>query len=192
MSNEIKVGDTVRVSDATPWIYTRNQYKGYDCNVEAVAGDGAIVSQLNVKFPIPTKYLVNVDAEAKEAKYHKGDRVRHIKNDECGIVLDVEADGVYVGVAFSLQRRFWKNREIEPVQPTEQTETSADALGSYTLIPVSVNPIIGFEQEYWKKYAADLAKEIALKVANKFNDPEQAVEYAVKVAKAVVEGLKRE
>lgn len=43
----------------------------------------------------------------------------------------------------------------------------------------------------WEKYTADLAKEIALKVANKYNGPEQAAEYAVKVAKAVVEGLKR-
>lgn len=43
----------------------------------------------------------------------------------------------------------------------------------------------------WQRYEADLAKEVALKVANKFNDPKQAAEYAVKVAKAVVEGLKR-
>lgn len=43
----------------------------------------------------------------------------------------------------------------------------------------------------WEKYTADLAKDVALKVANKYNDPKQAAEYAVKVAKAVVEGLKR-
>lgn len=43
----------------------------------------------------------------------------------------------------------------------------------------------------WEKYTADLAKDVALKVANKYNDPEQAAEYAVKFAKAVVEGLKR-
>ena len=43
----------------------------------------------------------------------------------------------------------------------------------------------------WQRYEADLAKEIALKVANKFNDPKEVAEYAVKVAKAVAEGLKR-
>ena len=43
----------------------------------------------------------------------------------------------------------------------------------------------------WQRYEADLAKEIALKVANKYNDPKQLTEYAVKCAKAVVEGLKR-
>ena len=37
---------------------------------------------------------------------------------------------------------------------------------------------------------SDLAKEVALKVANKYNGPEQAAEYAVSVAKAVVDGLK--
>ena len=43
----------------------------------------------------------------------------------------------------------------------------------------------------WQRYEADLAKEIALKVANKYNDPKQLTEYAVKCAKAVAEGLKR-
>lgn len=43
----------------------------------------------------------------------------------------------------------------------------------------------------WQRYEADLAKEIVLKVANKFNTPHEAAEYAVSVAKAVVDGLKR-
>lgn len=43
----------------------------------------------------------------------------------------------------------------------------------------------------WQRYEADLAKEVALKVANKFNAPHEAAEYAVSVAKSVVEGLKR-
>lgn len=47
------------------------------------------------------------------------------------------------------------------------------------------------ESDYWKHYTADLAKEVVLKVANKYNDPKEAAEYAVLVAKAVVEGLKR-
>lgn len=54
-------------------------------------------------------------------------------------------------------------------------------------IPVEVD----LSDSYWDAYAADLAKEVALKVANKFNDPKEVAEYAVSVAKAVVEGLKR-
>lgn len=43
----------------------------------------------------------------------------------------------------------------------------------------------------WQRYEAALAKEVALKVANKYTDPKEAAEYAVSVAKAVVEGLKK-
>lgn len=50
---------------------------------------------------------------------------------------------------------------------------------------------VDLTDSYWDAYTADLAKEVALKVANKFNDPKEAAEYAVSVAKAVVEGLKR-
>lgn len=42
----------------------------------------------------------------------------------------------------------------------------------------------------WQRYEADLAKEIALKVANKYSDPKEAAEYAVQTAEAVVAGLK--
>lgn len=211
MSNEIKQGDTVRVSKDTPELYTmygQTDWESIESTVEKIDGDAAEIRWLNEYsdeydyITIPTKYLVKVDAEAKEAKFKVGDRVRHIKNDECGIVLDVEANGVYVGVAYSLQRRFWKNREIEPVQPTKQThqratiiskgdihsldETPTNNVGSIK-IPVEVD----LSDSYWDAYTADLAKELALKVANKFNAPEQAAEYAVSVAKAVVEGLKR-
>ena len=64
-------------------------------------------------------------------------------------------------------------------------------LGEFTPMPVSANPIIGFEQSYWQSYEADLAKEIVLKVANKYNGPKEAADYAVSVAKAVVENLKK-
>lgn len=59
-------------------------------------------------------------------------------------------------------------------------------VGSIT-IPVEVD----LSDSYWDAYAADLAKEVALKVANKFNTPKEVADYAVSVAKAVVEGLKR-
>lgn len=47
------------------------------------------------------------------------------------------------------------------------------------------------ESDYWKHYASNLAKEVALKVSYKYTDPKEAAEYAVLVAKAVVEELKR-
>lgn len=54
-------------------------------------------------------------------------------------------------------------------------------------IPVEVD----LTDSYWDAYTADLAKEVALKVANKYTGPKEAAEYAVLVAKVVVEGLKR-
>lgn len=94
------------------------------------------------------------------------------------------------------------------VEPTEQTE--AEKIDSDNLKKVAeewANTVSNAIKEYgdamcqtyidahteayWDVYAADLAKELALKVANKYNDPKEAAEYAVQVAKAVVEGLKR-
>lgn len=42
----------------------------------------------------------------------------------------------------------------------------------------------------WQRYQADLAREIALKVANRYNDPEETAEYASKAAKQIVKRLK--
>lgn len=77
---------------------------------------------------------------------------------------------------------------VELIEPTEQTEAKKKPNVGSIKIPVEVD----LTDSYWKAYTADLAREIAIKVANRYNDPEQAAEYAVKVAKAVVEGLKRE
>lgn len=43
----------------------------------------------------------------------------------------------------------------------------------------------------WLAYTADLAKEIALKVTNRYNTAHEAAEYAVSLAKAVVKELKK-
>ena len=42
----------------------------------------------------------------------------------------------------------------------------------------------------WQRYQADLAREIALKVANRYNNPEETAEYAAKAAKQIVKHLK--
>lgn len=51
-------------------------------------------------------------------------------------------------------------------------------------------PKIMFNTEFWVKYEADLAREIALKVANRYNNPEETAEYAAKAAKQIVKRLK--
>lgn len=87
-----------------------------------------------------------------------------------------------------LPNHIWNENELDPcIEPTEQTEAEKKPNVGPIKIPVEVD----LTDSFWNAYAADLAKELALKVANKYDDPKEAAEYAVSVAKAVVEGLKR-
>lgn len=78
---------------------------------------------------------------------------------------------------------------VELVQPKEQTEAEKKPNIGSIKIPVEVD----LTDSYWDTYTADLAKDIAVKIVNKNmgSDPEKVGEYAVKVAKSVVEELKR-
>lgn len=249
MSNEIKVGDKVRFNyDTTPRIYLIYSKIGIaaTCVVDDIQDGNSVVkyddSEQIKTLVIPTKYLVKVDAEAKEAKFKVGDkvvfiptgkvkvvsrinansqyaitepdgqsplcvretdlapyiepnapkfkvgdRVRNVKSDLCGIALKIEHGIVEVGIPHDKERHYWNTNIVELFEPAEHTEVEKKPnFGSIT-IPVKAD----LTDSYWDAYAADLAKEVVLKVANKFNDPKEAAEYAVKVAKAVVEGLKR-
>lgn len=128
-------------------------------------------------------------------KYKKGDRVKICSKNAArfgcvGTILKVHDNGT-VDVDFNdyyVGGHLYSIDFIEPyTDPTEQAEAEKKPNVGSIKIPVEVD----LTDSYWDAYAADLAKEVALKVANKFNDPEQAAEYAVSVAKAVVEGLKR-
>lgn len=192
MSNEIKQGDKVRVSKDAPKMYLRgfdHIFTGVESVVSEVEDDNAVIifstDHINSQTTIPTKYLVKVDAEAKEAKYHKGDRVMHK-----GVLRSVDRIDTTTNRCLLSNLYYYaewvKESDLDPyTEPTEQTETEKP---NHTItIPVEVD----LTDSYWDTYAADLAKELALKVANKFNAPHEAAEYAVSVAKAVVEGLKR-
>lgn len=192
---EIKVGDKVRVSKDAPELYTmygQTDWESVESTVEKIDGDAAEIKWFNENSDefdytaIPTKYLVKVDAEAKEAKYHKGEKVCYN-----GYVYEVEGlvgKNRYAikGLNFDLGEDM-----IDPyepyTEPTEQTEAKKKPNVGSIKIPVEVD----LADSYWDAYTANLAKELALKVANKYSDPKQAAKYAVSVAKAVVEGLKR-
>ena len=203
MANGIKVGDKVRVRKDAPRVYLRDWCKAVEYDVYAVDGDAAIITYGYQEIAIPLKYLVKVDAEAKEAKFKKGDRVKFKTIDELQKVKDksfqwmlamfaseeatitaVEDNGFYrVDIGPSIGGINDDMIECK-VEPTEADKKPS--VGSIT-IPVKAD----LTDSYWDAYAADLAKELALKVANKFNAPKEAAEYAVSVAKAVVEELKR-
>lgn len=262
MSNEIKVGDKVRVREDAPKVYLRGWGKAVEYNVYAVDGDAAIITYGHQEIAIPTKYLVKVEGEKKEAKFKNGDRVRvrgygyepNLHKGDIGEILDtndkeqcfvlfkksqawIYADCLepytepsapeiktgdrvrniergLIGVVDKIvygnivwvngvdgKRYHWKSDELELVEPTEQTEAEKkpyDGISEETANELS-DMLEGYynametikDKSYWTAYAADLAKEIVLKLIGKDNDEQMLADYAVKVAKAVVEGLKR-
>lgn len=193
-TNEIKVGDKVRVREDAPRVYTRGLWEVFekrDSNVDSVEDGTAVISTGPHIIAIPLKYLVKVDAEKKEPeyKYQVGQKVKSAYANEILTIKErcgrVGHDNVYKVEEYAYT---WNECELQPcTEPTEQTETEKKPnIGSIT-IPVEVD----LSDSYWDAYTADLAKEVALKVANKYTDPKEAAEYAISVAKAVVDGLKR-
>lgn len=158
-------------------------------------------------YNIPEDCIELVEPTAPKIKV--GDRVRNVKSDLCGIALKIEHGIVEVGIPYDKERHYWNTDIVELFEPTEQTEEEEDArirqmeaeLDEFRIAELDrmLHPEKYYTYEVtidnvamnWQRYEADLAKELALKVANKFNDPKEAAEYSVLVAKAVVEGLKR-
>ena len=198
MSNEIKVGDKVRVSkDAPKLIFGSCDMSQIVCTVCCVDKDVAAINVKNDErielkvWIVPLKYLVKVDAEKKEPeyKYQVGQKVKSAYANEILTIKErcgrVRHDNVYKVEEYAYT---WNECELQPcTEPTEQTEAEKKPNVGSIKIPVEVD----LTDSYWDAYAADLAKEIAVKVANKYTEPKETAEYAVKVAKAVVEGLKR-
>lgn len=200
MSNEIKVGDRVRVSKDAPKMFRcgfNHVYTTYISKVLEVDDGNAIIEmtmanmRCQERIIIPTKYLVKVDAEAKEPRFKVGDWVKIGEtpnprlNGRVGTISQIDKEGYEISFNDGFFTVVSEEDLILADEPTEQTE--AEKPNHTITIPVEVD----LTDSYWDAYTADLAKEVALKVANKYNDPKQAAEYAVSVAKAVVDGLKR-
>lgn len=172
------------------------------------------------RYIIPTKYLVKVEDEAKEPKFKRGDKVRYVGDatEHKGKVFVIDGSIFFNGYFNQWQASSIKTdvneawgvcnvplSDLEPyTEPTEEkikvrtdgTDCLRAALDGACkpqgggLISTSM---IRLGDTDWAAYTADLAKEIAVKIVNKHMDnvPEDVAGYAVKVAKAVVEGLKK-
>lgn len=200
---QIKVGDIVRVSEDAPKVYTYGwwtTFKHNDCKVLAVEDGNALIESGRFEKAIPTKYLVKVNAEPK-SKYRVGDRVKFKSLDElCKVkgqsfrwllsefanrevtITAVEDNGFY-RVDIDPSVGGIDNAMIEcKVEPKAKPNAGA--------IPVEADLTDGF----WRVYEADLAKEIAVKLAGNvsFCDAKEKAAYAVKCAREIVENLKKE
>lgn len=219
MTTDIKVGDKVRVREDAPKLYDLYTYPiwRYESKVENLEGEIAVIKPSKSEIPgarciIPFKYLIKVEDEAKEAKFKVGDRVRVCSKDaerygRVGTVVALcEKERVYVDFGDIHGCRFYAERYLDHyrpyIEPTEEknkvraedtgfVREAIDATNSLFDNGMIDTSLLHLYDTDWDAYAADLAKEIALKVANKYSDPEEAAEYAVKVAKAVIEELKK-
>lgn len=340
-TEEIKVGDKVRVSKDAPKMYFFGcNYDNSVCKVILVDRDNAVITQVkNGSFAIPTKFLIKVDAEAKEPKFNVGDKVRKKKWDKDTTISYVEWHGTWqtyvyrfaeqeygfnchkeeditlvsrrakepkfktgdcvkisfewndlpigeklvikrletidcrnaymysiegyggcviesmlhpyteptapiikvgdrvccynvlhikgskkedymgyvasitdMGITIQLDKGglvlVYHESDLELVQPKEQTEAEetnpdnlkkiaeewannvSNAIEEYGDAMCKIY-VEAHNEAYWEAYTADLAHDLALKVANKYSDPTEAADYAVSVAKAVVESLKK-
>ncbi len=203
-TEEVKVGNKVRIADNVPEMYTQTVFSVHipmDMEVLKVQDGSAHITPilsgaggLSFEYIIPTKYLTKVEDEAKEPKpkYKLGDFVRvdyiRMNSNEVYSVLDRRYSEQ--GWIYEINIHEWVN-EMWLIPHTKPTEVVSQEEMTNELDPAEhkVMPAL----DYWEQYTADLAKEIALKVANKHMDgnPEGIGAYAVSVAKAVVESLKK-
>lgn len=133
---EIKQGDKVRVSKDAPLLYTegRIDWEAAESTVGRIDGDAAEIDNINedddelYSIVIPVKYLVKVDAEEKEAKYHKDDKVcinksslKHGLRGEILTIIGVDvSDRTYYVQSSCMRSPIWlREDEISPyTEPT--------------------------------------------------------------------------
>lgn len=204
---EIKQGDKVKVSKDAPKVYlssVNNLFKYHVCKVEETDGDSAKIRYTDIGIDrwlvIPTKYLVKVDAEAKEAKFKVGDLVRikptadklhqgyqngyawlPERDEYLGRVASVKKIWCDGSITLSIgDNMMWEPIDLEPyTEPTEQTEAEKKPNVGSIKIPVEVD----LTDSYWDAYAADLAKELAIAYGKRGKSPLDAVAAAKEITK---------
>lgn len=214
MNNEIKLGDKVRVSKDIPQFYLEyNSYRMFEIEhrvVDVNMEDGfALLDSIPPKFTtiLPTKYLVKVDAEAKEPKYRKGDRIKFKNIYELQKVKDKSFRWMLVMFASkeatitAVEDNGFYRVDIDPsigginddmieckVEPTEQTEANIktdeiDFSGADT--PESIEGRIRRAAERTKTKGDTLTFPIAFDLSDSYWDAyaaDLAKEVALKVA----------
>lgn len=205
--DKIRIGDTVRFSyNTTPRIYLIvNNRCGIgittQCVVEDIDDDTAVIhaqSDEEARLVIPTKYLIKVEADAKEPTapaIKAGDNVRNIITGEVGRVLDIQKHVAKVDVVCDWKDRYWDLNNIEVFVPKAEEchyiPTEAEKKPNFGSITIPVKADL--TDSYWDAYTADLAKEVVLKIAGSQlhnHQPQEISRMAVEIAKSVVENLK--
>lgn len=188
--------------------------------VELMCFDYALITldadnHLAAKLDIPTRHLVRVktNAEPNEPTIKVGDRVR-IKPGFAECLRDLpeeyshmpfeiihvnDSSAIAKGYGQSIYLPLCQYELIEPKEPTgisdkiesvseETANELSDKIEAY--VKVMLNIADDFD---WQRYEADLAKELAVKMADRHMDniPSEVGAYVVSVAKSVVKNLKK-
>ena len=170
-------------------------YNGYVYEIEGLVGKNRYALK-GLNFDLDEDMIEPYEpyTEPTTPTIKVGDRVccynvLHIKGSKKEDYMGYVASITDMGITIQLDKGglvlVYHESDLELVQPKEQAEKKPN-IGSIT-IPVEVD----LTDSYWDTYTADLAHDLALKVANKYSDPTEAADYAVSVAKAVVENLKK-
>ncbi len=203
---EIKVGDKVRVSKATPNMYLVGfgyAVIGDDSKVREIDECNALIKWRDNFITIPCKYLIKVEDEAKEPEFKVGDRVivTNADNSEYkGLVSMVEGIANRNAIILNCNGYLIPFREsdlapyTEPKEEKKLTDLTKEVANNMSnVLEGCCNAINNIANNFdWDSYTADLAKEIAVKLSKpNENKPGYVADYAVSVAKAVVENLKK-
>lgn len=180
MTDEIKVGDTVRVSKEAPNMYdiggnliNKQEFEVIDETPEFLE----IKLANGPRYAVHRAYLVKVGGKEKELRFKVNDVVRTVFN-EITHVTSVLGNGNYYLYGMGNE---YPEDSLTLVEPyTEPTEEKKD---NTITIPVKAE----IDDSFWDAYTADLAKEIAIVYAKQ----KREVRLAVRDAKSVVEELKK-
>lgn len=169
------------------------------CKVLAVEVGNAVIASGPVEQTIPTKYLVKVNAEPK-SKYKVGDRVKFKSLDELCKVIErsfhwrLSEFANKEAIITAVEDNGFYRVDIDPGvgginDAMIECKVEPKAKPNAGTIPVEADLTDGF----WRVYEAELAKEIAVKLAGNvnFNDAKEKAAYAVECAREVVENLKK-
>lgn len=167
-------------------------------------------------FPIPTKYLVKVNVEPKERTIKVGDNVI-VKHDAnlSKLIGDFQT-AVYVvkeindgKATLCIDRMGFQNLGLMevPLECIEKVDAieylhgrgrtvlcQDDMINKFDLSEYKVTcDAIRIALDKWAQYEADLAKEIAVKLAGStnFRDAKEKAAYVVEYARKIVENLKK-
>lgn len=198
MTNEIKVGDKVRLSE--------NYGMAFGCDGEGVViaimdrcGLVALRKRHTISW-ISLCDLIKVKDEAKEAKFKRGDKVVSkppfvekvwtvLGYDDKMPYMVMVGDGKYINernlepYTESAEDEIIRQREAELNEFAKEELDRVHHPEKYTTYEATIDNVA----MDWTAYTADLAKEIAIVYAKQKRD----VRMAVRVAKSVVEELKK-